>query len=231
MPLIECKNLSLSYDGVTVIEKVNFTVNDGDYLCIIGENGSGKSTLIKTLLGLHKPSSGIISFNSSLKQNEIGYLPQQSLNKRNFPASVYEVVLSGRLNRKKVCPFYNKEDKLEADKNLKMLDVFHLKNRCFGDLSGGQQQRVLLARALCAASKLILLDEPVASLDPIATSEFYGVIEHLNKAHGITVIMVSHDISSAIKNASHILHLNQNNSFFGSTEEYKNSDIILGGKL
>lgn len=231
MPLIECKNLNLSYDGVTVIENINFTLNDGDYLCIIGENGSGKSTLIKTLLGLHKPSSGSIVFDRSLKQNEIGYLPQQSLNKRNFPASVYEVVLSGRLNQKKLYPFYNKDDKLEADKNLKMLDVFHLKNRCFGDLSGGQQQRVLLARALCAASKLILLDEPVASLDPIATREFYEVIEHLNRVHGITVIMVSHDISAAIKNASHILHLNQNNSFFGSIDDYKNSSIFLGGKL
>ncbi len=225
MPLIECKNLNLSYDGVTVIENINFTLSDGDYLCIIGENGSGKSTLIKTLLGMHKPSSGSITFDSALKQNEIGYLPQQSSDKRSFPASVFEVVLSGRLNRKKGCPFYNKEDKDTADKTLKMLDVFHLKNRCFGELSGGQQQRVLLARALCATSKLILLDEPVASLDPVATAEFYSVIEHLNKAHGITVIMVSHDVSAAASYASHILHLSQNNSYFGTAEDY-----ISGGK-
>lgn len=230
MPLIECKNLNLSYEGLTVIENINFALNNGDYLCIVGENGSGKSTLIKTLLGLHKASSGDVIFNE-IHPNEIGYLPQQSLNKGSFPASVYEVTLSGRLNKKKLHPFYTKADKEAADKNLKMLDVFHLKNRCFGELSGGQQQRVLLARALCATSKLILLDEPVASLDPIATNEFYSVIEHLNKAHNLSVIMVSHDISAAINNASHILHLSRDNSFFGSTEEYKKSDIILGGKI
>ncbi len=229
MTLIECNSLCLSYEGLSVIENINFSLNDGDYLCIVGENGSGKSTLIKALLGLHKASSGKLTFNG-ISPNEIGYLPQQSIDKRSFPASVFEVTLSGRLNKKKL-PFYTKADKAAADKNLKLLDVFHLKNRCFGELSGGQQQRVLLARALCATSKLILLDEPVASLDPIATSEFYSVIEHLNRVHKLSVIMVSHDINASINNATHILHLSRDHSFFGTAADYKNSDMILGGKI
>ena len=223
MPLLACKNLSLGYDGKAVVSNLSFTVNAGDYLCIIGENGSGKSTLMKTLLNLKSPMSGEITRGDGLRQNEIGYLPQQTAVQKDFPAFVREVVLSGFLNRCGLRPSYNKQEKSLADENMERLGISNLAKSCYRDLSGGQQQRVLLARALCATRKILLLDEPVAGLDPVATVDMYALIQQLN-TDGISIIMISHDITAAVKHASHILHIEES-SFFGTTADYLKSDI------
>lgn len=231
MSLINCKNLSVAYDGKTVVNGLSFTVNDGDALCVVGENGSGKSTLMKSLLGLVKTSGGCIEFSDGLLQNEIGYLPQQTEVQKDFPASVNEIVMSGCLNKMKK-PFFSKKEKELAAYNMELLGITDLKKRCYQELSGGQQQRVLLARALCATKKLLLLDEPVAGLDPIVTAELYELIKKLNRKDGITVIMVSHDIAGSLDIADHILHLSNNGYFFGTSEEYASSDFgknFIGG--
>ncbi len=232
MALIACQNASFAYDGAPAVSGINFAVGVGDYLCVVGENGTGKSTLIKGLLGLLSPCCGSVVTGDGLKRNEIGYLPQQTAVQKDFPAGVYEVVLSGRLASRGILPFYSRADKAAADENIRRLNIESLRNRCYRELSGGQQQRALLARALCATKKLLLLDEPVAGLDPIATQELYRLIESINK-DGLTVVMVSHDIRSAVTFASHILHLNKTQVFFGATEEYLNSAIgksFIGGK-
>ena len=225
MAFITCENVSFSYENTSVIKNLNFSVNQGDYLCIVGENGSGKSTLIKGILGLKSPADGKIIRGDGLKTNETGYLPQQTPAQKDFPASVYEVVLSGRLNGRGLKPFYSKNDKQIALDNIKRLKIEHLIKRSYRDLSGGQQQRVLLARALCASKKILLLDEPVTGLDPIVTEDMYKLIETLNKDENITVIMVSHDIKSSVKYASHILHLNGDKTFFGTKDEYIKSPV------
>ncbi len=231
MSLIDCKNLELAYDNKTVLKDLSFQVNMGDYLCIVGENGSGKSTLMKALLGLINPVSGKISFCCDFHKNEIGYLPQQTDIQRDFPASVWEVVISGTLGKRGFKPFYSAKDKDLAKRNMELLGITDLKKQSYQDLSGGQQQRVLLARAMCATTSLLLLDEPVAGLDPIVTGEMYKIIKDLNKK-GITVIMISHDISAATEYASHILHLHHKSLFFGKTADYISSDIFskfMGG--
>lgn len=225
MKLLSCEKLSLSYDGKPVLSDLSFSVSNGDYLCIVGENGAGKSTLMKGILGLLKPTAGEIIFSGGLKQNEIGYLPQQSGIQKDFPASCYEVVVSGTLNKSGFLPFYKKMQKETALQNMDLLGITSLKNKCYQDLSGGQQQRVLLARALCAADKLIVLDEPVSGLDPMVTRELYDLIKFLNKERHITVIMVSHDIVGAIAYATHILHLEHENTFYGTVHDYVNSDF------
>lgn len=228
---IECKNVTLGYENRIVAKNVNFSINQGDYLCIVGENGTGKSTLIKTLLGLISPLQGKISINAEKSKKGIGYLPQQTQAQRDFPASVWEVVLSGVLNTRHKSPFYSKEDKKEAMVNLEKLGIAHLKKYCYRELSGGQQQRVLLARALCATDSALILDEPVTGLDPAAALEFYDTIKELNK-EGVTIVMVTHDIKNALTYATHILHLEQENDFFGTVEEYKKSNVsnmFLGG--
>lgn len=223
MAQIICKELSLGYEGKTVSHHLNFEVNSGDYLCIVGENGAGKSTLMKALLGLNPQISGEILTGDGLEASEIGYLPQQTAVQRDFPASVKEVVFSGCLNRCGLRPFYRKSEKRMALQHMERLGISHLANHCYRELSGGQQQRVLLARALCATRKMLLLDEPVAGLDPTATKEMYDLIWNLNQKDEITIIMVSHDISAAVTYASHILHMNHENSFFGTKEEYVKS--------
>jgi len=220
MALISCKNLKLGYDGREIADNISFEVNEGDYLCIIGENGSGKSTLMKTVLGLLKPVSGEIEFGEGLKQTEIGYIPQQTVIQKDFPASIKEVVLSGTLNNSKFKPFYTARDRVTAKRNMEILGLLDMQNKCYHDLSGGQQQRVLLARALCATKKVLVLDEPVAGLDPVVTNELYEIINKLNKKHGITIIMISHDVSAITKDASHILHLYHKPLFFGKTSDY-----------
>ena len=231
MALIKCEDVSLSYENNIVMQDLSFEVCEGDYLCIVGENGSGKSTLIKALLSLKNVNSGKIEFGDGLKKNEIGYLPQQTSAQKDFPASVWEVVLSGCLNSRGLKPFYSEAQKRRALENIAKLDLTKYKKRSYRELSGGQQQRVLLARALCSTKKLILLDEPTAGLDPVVTNEFYQLIKNLNES-GITVIMVSHDITSAVKYASHILHLQNKPMFFGKTENYIKSEVglrFLGG--
>ncbi|MCL1917123.1 MAG: ABC transporter ATP-binding protein [Peptococcaceae bacterium] len=227
MPQLSCQNLTLGYEGKVVISGFSFTVNTGDYLCIVGENGSGKSTLMKTLLRLKMPMSGQIVMGDGLTPNEIGYLPQQTIVQKDFPASVKEVVRSGCLNRCGLRPFYNRKEKRMADENMEKLGVKNLAHRCYRELSGGQQQRTLLARALCAAQKILLLDEPAAGLDPKATDELYTLIKKLNDS-GMTMIMISHDIAVSLKYASHILHLGtQSSLFFGKTEDYVISETGL----
>ena len=232
MPLIKCENVSIGYEGQTVVKDLNFAIEKGDYLCIVGENGSGKSTLVKSLLGLKSVEKGRITFGDGLRQNEIGYLPQQNDTQKDFPASVYEVVLSGRLNSRGFHPFYTSGDKREAVEKMELLGIRDLERQCFRDLSGGQKQRVLLARALCATKSLLLLDEPLTGLDPIVTGEFYQLIRRINRDSGIAVVMVSHDIESAVEDATHILHLQETALFFGTTEDYRRSRIgrkFLGG--
>ena len=232
MAILTAKDLSFAYDGKTVLEGVNFSLSAGDYLCVVGENGSGKSTLIKGLLGLKAPDGGSIVFGEGLKAAEIGYLPQQTQLQRDFPASVREVVLSGCLNSLGHRLHYNAEDRARADMNMERMGIEDLKERSYQDLSGGQQQRVLLARALCATKKLLLLDEPVTGLDPIATGEMYNLIKLVNLCDDITVIMVSHDIHAAVRYATHILHLGQRQLYFGTAAAYKESTQarrFLGG--
>lgn len=222
MAQLTCQNLTVGYDGRTVLQGLNFEVNPGDYLCILGENGSGKSTLMKTILGLQAPISGTILTGDGLRKNEIGYLPQQTQAQKDFPASVREIVLSGCQGRCGSRPFYSKEEKRFAEENIGKMGIGSLAKRCYRELSGGQQQRVLLARALCATRKMLLLDEPVSGLDPRVTAEMYGLIETLNREEGITVMMISHDISAALKYASHILHIGDS-VFFGTKADYLQS--------
>jgi zinc transport system ATP-binding protein len=233
MALITCQDASFAYEGNIAVSGLNFEVHSGDYMCIVGENGSGKSTLLKGLLRLKAPQRGSVLMSDGLALNEIGYLPQQTAAQKDFPASAYEVVLSGRLGARGILPFYSKKDKAVAEENIGRMDVGSLRNRCYRELSGGQQQRVLLARALCAAKKLLLLDEPVAGLDPVVTQELYGLIDKINRETGITVVMVSHDIHSAVKYASHILHLKNKQVFFGRTVDYVQSNVgvdFMGGE-
>ena len=220
MSQLECKNLTLGYGSKTVIENLSFSVNKGDYLCIVGENGSGKSTLMKTILRLLKPLAGSIETGDGLLPDEISYLPQQTDVQRDFPASVREIVLSGCQSRCGRRPFYSKEEKQLALAAMEKLGITDLAKKCYRELSGGQQQRTLLARALCAAQKMLLLDEPVTGLDPAATQEMYDLIEQLNRS-GITIIMISHDTDAALKYASHVLHIGSGGaSFFGDVKEY-----------
>lgn len=222
MAYLTVQNLSVGYESHAVAEGLEFSVGAGDYLCIVGENGSGKSTLMKTLLRLQEPLGGQILYGDGLKQNEVGYLPQKTAVQRDFPASVREIVLSGCQGRCGLRPFYNREEKRLAQEAMERMDIAPLADRCFRELSGGQQQRVLLARALCATRKLLLLDEPVAGLDPKATAEMYALIAELNR-EGIAICMVSHDVA-AVQYASHILHVGDT-VFFGTRDAYLQSDV------
>ena len=207
MILLTCNNLTVGHEGRGIASGISFHVDSGDYMCVVGENGSGKSTLIKTLAGLLPPLSGEIILNDSIKKYGIGYLPQQNAIQRTFPASVMEVVLSGFQNRLGFNPFYKKCFKLKALENLELLGMADFAKRCHGELSGGQQQRVLLARALCSAKDLLVMDEPVTGLDPASAKEMYSLVSRLNKDLHMTVIMISHDLDSVKMYATHVLRL------------------------
>lgn len=219
--LIECRGAAFAYETGTVLEGLSFHVNEGDYLCILGENGAGKSTLMKGLLRMKAPSKGSLYFNASLRRNAVGYLPQQTAVQKDFPASALEVVLSGRLNHSRFRPFYSAADKAAAMENLRRLGADGLAGESYRSLSGGQQQRVLLARALCATERLLLLDEPAAGLDPQVTAELYRLIADINREMGVTIVMVSHDVQCAMQQAKSILHLRHAQLFFGTVEEYR----------
>ena len=221
MSLLSFENLCIGYENTIVLEDLSFDIEKGDYVTIIGENGAGKSTLLKTMLGLLRPIKGKIVFDKEIKKTEIGYLPQQTIAQKDFPASVWEVVLSGCLAKNGMRPFYSKEDKALANANIEKMGLKELKNRCYRELSGGQQQRVLLARALCSSNKLLVLDEPVTGLDPKVTNQLYELVESLNK-EGITIIMISHDLS-VLKYATKVLHIGRE-TFFGTKEEYYKSN-------
>lgn len=222
MPQIICENVSLGYDGRPIVSGLNFTVNSGDYLCIVGENGSGKSTMMKTILNLTPPLSGSIRM-EELSPTQIGYLPQQTQVQRDFPASVMEIALSGFQGQRGLRPFYTRAEKQTAAENLEKLGLKDFSRRCYRELSGGQQQRVLLARALCATRKCLLLDEPISGLDPRAAAQMYEIIGQLHR-EGITVIMISHDLNAALDDATHVLHIGKE-LFFGTREEYARSGI------
>lgn len=224
MALITCKNICLAYDSVIVADNINFAVNEGEYICVVGENGSGKTTLMRTLLGLHRPKSGEIATGDGLKQNQIGYLPQQTAAQRDFPASVKEVVLSGCVSGLGLRPFYSKVQRAAADKAIKRLELEEVANRSYSQLSGGQQQRVLLARALCATGKLLLLDEPAANLDNHIAGRLYEMIDDLNKQDKIAVIMISHDVAAAVKYADKILHIGATPTFYDKADYLLSDD-------
>lgn len=226
MELIRCEDLTLRYNNKILFENLNFTINDGDYFCIVGENGSGKTTLMKALLGMKSPSAGTIKFSDVVKKDGIGYLPQQTDAQRDFPASVYEVVISGCQNKRGFRPFYNAAEKQITEDNLKRLGIESLRKHCYSELSGGQQQRVLIARALSATEQIMMLDEPITGLDPKATEEMYQIVANLNDS-GVTIIMISHDAPAAIKYANKILHLGDD-IFFGTKDEY--CEFLEGGR-
>ncbi len=223
MALLHCEKLCLRYESTLVLENLSFDVSRGDYLCIVGENGSGKSTLIKALLGLKAPASGRIAYGDGLQRREIGYLPQQTGIQRDFPACVQEIVLSGCLNRPGL-PFYSRADRRRAAEAMEKMALSELARKSYRTLSGGQQQRVLLARALCATHTLLLLDEPVTGLDPLAQEQMYAILETLNQTEGVTIIMVSHDVRCAARHASHILHLHGSSAFFATAQAYRESE-------
>ncbi|MGN1098667.1 MAG: metal ABC transporter ATP-binding protein [Clostridia bacterium] len=226
MSLIQVRDLSISYDGKIVVSGLNFDINQGDFLCIFGENGSGKSSLIKAILGLKSTASGHIHFEKDFSRRDIGYMPQKTEVQRDFPASVGEVVMSGCQGSMGLRPFYGKTERLKAASAMERLGITDIKRECYRNLSGGQQQKVLLARALCGADRMILLDEPTTALDPIATAEFYRLISRLHKEEGITVVMVSHDISGALGYSTDILHLGGSEiMFYGKTADYVKTKI------
>ena len=226
MLLMKCEDVSLGYEKKSIIDNISFDVHEGDYIAITGENGVGKSTLVKTLLGLLPTLRGKIELCENMRHSDIGYLPQSSFVGRDFPASVYEVVLSGCIADRGAFPFYRQRHKDEAKNNMERLGITHLSAKNFGELSGGQSQRVLLCRALCAAKKMLLLDEPVQGLDPSATHEMYNAVKDLNKKDGMAVLMVSHDICTTLAYATHILHLSSDGKvYFMTTEEYRKSDV------
>lgn len=231
-PLIQCSHVDFGYENQDAVVNVTMEVDPGDYICIVGENGSGKSTLMKGLLGLLKPTAGTISVSDELKRSGIGYLPQQTAAQKDFPATVGEVVLSGCLSRRGNRPFYSAKEKALAAENMNRLGIGGLARQCYRDLSGGQQQRTLIARALCATDKLLILDEPISGLDPSAILDFYEIIGKLNKKEGVAILMVSHDIANVVKQAGKILHLKREVLFYGTPEEYRKSGaghIYTGG--
>lgn len=218
MSIIDIKELTLAYGGAAVVRGLDLQIEKGDYVCIVGENGSGKTTLVKSILGLVKPVSGEINIASGLK---FGYLPQQSEIQRDFPATVEEVVLSGFSGKGL---FIKPSQKKVAESIAEKVGIKNIYRKCYRNLSGGLQQRVLLARALCSADDVLILDEPVTGLDPIATNEMYSLIKKLNES-GVTVIMISHDITEAVVNAGKILHLSETCAFYGNVNDYLLSDV------
>lgn len=232
--LITCSHVDFGYENQDAVTDLTMEVNEEDYLCIVGENGSGKSTLIKGLLGLLKPTSGTLTVGEELKKTGIGYLPQQTAAQRDFPATVDEVVISGCLSRRGNRPFYSRTEKKLAEANMERLGIADLRRRCYRELSGGQQQRVLIARALCATNRLLILDEPITGLDPWAIQDFYHLIRDLNRKEHVAILMVTHDMANVVGQANKILHLKQRVLFYGTTEEYKKSQagrMFLGGGI
>lgn len=221
MALITLKDVTIAFEGIVAVENVRLSIEKGDYLVIVGENGSGKSTLIRAILGLVRPQKGRVIYGKGLSRNQIGYLPQQTIAQKDFPASVEEVVLSGCVSHMGRRLFFSQKNKEIAEEKMRLLDIQRLRKQSYRTLSGGQQQRVLLARALCAADSILLLDEPVTGLDPDATEELYGIIRRLNREHGVAIVMVSHDLHGSMRDAKNVLVMNRGVDFLGSVEDYE----------
>ena len=231
--LLKCEHVDFGYENQDAVIDVSLEVSTGEYICIVGENGSGKSTLMKGILGLLKPTEGKIEISEELKKAGIGYLPQQTAAQKDFPATVFEVVISGCLGKRGNRPFYSPKEKQTALSNLERLGIADLKKSCFRDLSGGQKQRALIARALCATDKLLILDEPITGLDPSAIQDFYNIIRKLNREEQVAILMVSHDMANIVRQAGKILHLQQKALFWGTVQDYLKSGIgnqFLGGE-
>ena len=231
--LLKCEHVDFGYENQDAVIDVSLEVSTGDYICIVGENGSGKSTLMKGILGLLKPTEGKIEISEELKKAGIGYLPQQTAAQKDFPATVFEVVISGCLGKRGNRPFYSPKEKQTALSNLERLGIADLKKSCFRDLSGGQKQRALIARALCATDKLLILDEPITGRDPSAIQDFYNIIRKLNREEQVAILMVSHDMANIVRQAGKILHLQQKALFWGTVQDYLKSGIgnqFLGGE-
>lgn len=222
MALITMQNVTIAFEGLVAIRDANLSISKGDYLVIVGENGSGKSTLMRAILGLVRPQSGRVIYGDGLRRNQIGYLPQQTAAQRDFPASVEEVVLSGCINGMGRRLFFGARQRALAEEKMRILDIGRLRGQSYRTLSGGQQQRVLLARALCATNSILLLDEPMTGLDPDASDELYAILRTLNREHGVTVVMVSHDLQGALRDAGRVLVMNRGVDFCGSIDEYRN---------
>ncbi len=232
MNLIACRNLFISYGEILAVENLSFTIKEQDYIFIVGENGSGKSSVLKAILNLNVKFKGEIVF-ENLKRNQIGYLPQNFDREKTFPASVFEIILSGFVGCSFFVPFYGEREKKIVLNLLNTLKLSHAKNAFFGSLSKGQQQKVLLARALCSAKKVLFLDEPCSSLDPVFKREFYELIKKINEEKKIAVVMVSHDVDAAMSNAKKILHINKRLVFFGDVSDYykmKEAKYFLKGE-
>ena len=221
MALITLKDVTIAFEGVVAVNGANVSIDKGDYLVIVGENGSGKSTIIRAILGLVRPQKGRVSYGDGLKKNQIGYLPQQTIAQRDFPASVEEVVLSGCIARMGRRMFFAPAQKQLAEEKMRLLDIEKIRRQSYRTLSGGQQQRVLLARALCATDSILLLDEPVTGLDPEATAEFYSIVRKLNREHGVAIVMVSHDLHGSMRDASKVLVMNHGVDFLGTVADYE----------
>lgn len=226
-PLFSCQNLKLSYGNQIALRGIDFEIQEGDYLCIVGSNGSGKSTLLKGILGLIEPTGGTLHWREDIKPGTVGYLPQQTMQQKDFPATVWEVVQSGCLAKKGRRPFFQQQELRLVEDNLKRLDIWSLRKKSYRNLSGGQQQRVLLARALCATEKLLFMDEPITGLDPTVTKEFYSLLFQLNQEDGLTIVMTSHDLSTALQYANKILQLDHEVVFFGDLADYKKSQAFF----
>ncbi len=243
MAYLVCDNLTLSYDGRSVIDHLSFAVEKGSLVCIVGENGAGKSTLVKGILGLKKADTGKVKLEEGKGHiPQIGYLPQQSEQVKDFPASVREVVRSGCLGARRcsrwgfslsaLAPVYSSFEKRQADAAMERMGILQYASRNCAELSGGQKQRMLLARGLCAAGRLFLLDEPTAGLDSAATADLYDLIEELNRKDGMTILMVTHDHTVIPRLATHVLHLGHDANFFGTLAEYCSTDLgrtFIGG--
>lgn len=231
--LLRCEHADFGYENQDAVVDANLEVNTGDYICIVGENGSGKSTLMKGILGLLKPTSGKIVVSEELKRAGIGYLPQQTAAQRDFPATVYEVVLSGCLGKRGNRPFYSRKERELAERSMERLGIVDLRKQCYRELSGGQQQRTLIARALCATDRMLVLDEPITGLDPSAIQDFYHMIKRLNREEQVAVLMVSHDVQNIVHQANKILHLKREVLFYGTVSDYVKSRVgrgFLGGE-
>ncbi len=226
--LLKCENITIAYDRINIMENVCMEICSGDYISIIGENGTGKSSLIKGILGLGPMKNGEIIYGEGIEKKSLGYLPQQTPAQGDFPASVREVVLSGSLTYDKFSPFYSQQSKKKAKSVMERLGIADMAKKTFGNLSGGQKQRVLLARALLATGNVLFMDEPISGLDPIVTQQFYEIVEDLNKRDKMTIVMVSHDIANAMKYSNKILHMKDNDYFFGTIGEYRNSNLARG---
>ena len=201
---IICEGLAVGYSGKPLCNGFDLEINNGDYICIVGENGAGKSTLIKTLVGLIPAISGKVLLRGDIDKSDIGYLPQQREMQKDFPASVWEVVLSGCLDRLGFKPFYGHKERKLASAAIRELDLEDIKNESFRELSGGQRQRVLLARAIAGSKKVLVLDEPITGLDPVAAAHLYQLLNRVNQ-NGTTIITISHDISKALSAANKLL--------------------------